>query len=124
MISHSCLLVGCAHFSPSCAFLRHRYDTRYAAKVNGSLGYADTAAGEGNEGVLMEQFGFPALKKLGLKTIAMVYAFAPALYQKHASIPHSRLHSHTSTRSFIHTPTHRNVFAYTEKHVHTYQLGM
>eukprot|EP00040_Diaphanoeca_grandis_P003085 m.23715 g.23715 ORF g.23715 m.23715 type:complete len:316 (-) comp14320_c0_seq1:280-1227(-) len=45
----------------------------YAAKINGSLGYADTAAGEGLEGLLMEEYGFPALKSMGLRTIAMVY---------------------------------------------------
>jgi hypothetical protein len=45
----------------------------YAAKNNGSLGYANTKAGEGEHGYMMEQFGFPALKQLGLKTIAMVY---------------------------------------------------
>lgn len=39
----------------------------------GSLGYADTAAGEGNAGIYMEKYGFPALKSMGLKTIAMVY---------------------------------------------------
>lgn len=45
----------------------------YAAKTNGSLGYATTSAGEGLDGALMERFGFPALKKMGLTTIAMVY---------------------------------------------------
>jgi hypothetical protein len=45
----------------------------YAAKINGSLGYANTNAGEGKHGFLMEQYGFPALKEMGLKTIAMVY---------------------------------------------------
>ena len=45
----------------------------YALKPNGSLGYADTAAGEGLEGELMERAGFPALQQMGLRTIAMVY---------------------------------------------------
>ena len=45
----------------------------YAAKRNGSLGYADTTAGEGKDGVLMERYGFPALHRLGLKVLAMVY---------------------------------------------------
>lgn len=39
----------------------------------GSLGYADTSAGEGENGILMERYGFPALKALNLTTIAMVY---------------------------------------------------
>ena len=45
----------------------------YALKLNGSLGYATTSAGEGLSGELMERCGFPALKKMGLRTIAMVY---------------------------------------------------
>ena len=45
----------------------------YAAKRNGSLGYADTAAGEGKDGVMMERYGFPALQRMGIKTLAMVY---------------------------------------------------
>ena len=45
----------------------------YALKPNGSLGFADTAAGEGLEGELMERAGFPALQQMGLRTIAMVY---------------------------------------------------
>lgn len=36
----------------------------YALKHNGSLGYADTTAGEGLDGVGMELLGFPALQRL------------------------------------------------------------
>lgn len=35
-------------------------------------GYADTNAGEGLYGVLMEQYGFPALLSMNLTTIALV----------------------------------------------------
>lgn len=45
----------------------------FAVKHNGSIGFADTNAGEGLEGVLMAQYGFPALKKLNLTTLGMVY---------------------------------------------------
>jgi hypothetical protein len=46
----------------------------YALKHNGSLGYADTPAGEGNDGVLMERYGFPALRQLNITAItALVY---------------------------------------------------
>jgi hypothetical protein len=45
----------------------------YALKHNGSLGYADTSAGEGNDGVLMERYGFPALRRLNITATALVY---------------------------------------------------
>jgi hypothetical protein len=59
----------------------------YALKPNGTLGYADTAAGEGLEGELMERCGFPALKKMGLKTIAMVYVTHNAAIAKMLADP-------------------------------------
>jgi hypothetical protein len=59
----------------------------YALKPNGSLGYADTAAGEGLEGELMERCGFPALKRMGLTTIAMVYVTHQAAIQKMLANP-------------------------------------
>ena len=56
---------------------------QYALKLNGSLGYADTAAGEGLEGEIMEKFGFPALKKMGLKTIgACFFMFISVIFIK------------------------------------------
>lgn len=58
-----------AHFHPGLKMA----GSAYAAKVNGSLGYADTTAGEGKAGWLMETYGFPALKNLGYKPMAMVY---------------------------------------------------
>ena len=45
----------------------------YALKPNGSLGYASTAAGEGLYGDIMEDFGFSAMRALGLQPVAMVY---------------------------------------------------
>lgn len=45
----------------------------YALKHNGTLGYADTAAGEGLDGVLFERFGFPALRSLNITATALVY---------------------------------------------------
>ena len=45
----------------------------YALKHNGSLGYATTTAGEGLYGDVMEHYGFPALKALGLRTMGMMY---------------------------------------------------
>jgi len=45
----------------------------YALKHNGTLGYADTPAGEGTNGVLMERFGFPALRTLNVTATALVY---------------------------------------------------
>jgi hypothetical protein len=45
----------------------------YALKHNGSLGYATTTAGEGLYGDVMEAYGFPALKQLGIPTLAMTY---------------------------------------------------
>ena len=37
----------------------------YAAKRNGTLGFATTSQGEGEHGELMEKYGFPALKRMG-----------------------------------------------------------
>lgn len=46
----------------------------YALKQDGSLGYANTTAGEGLYGQYMEQYGFPALQQLNLSNIlAMIY---------------------------------------------------
>jgi hypothetical protein len=45
----------------------------YALKHNGSLGLADTAAGEGLYGALMETYGFPALRAMNLTALAMTY---------------------------------------------------
>jgi hypothetical protein len=59
----------------------------YALKLNGSLGYATTSAGEGKSGELMERCGFPALKKMGLRTIAMVYVTHFAAIKKMLSDP-------------------------------------
>jgi hypothetical protein len=60
---------------------------QYALKLNGSLGYANTAAGEGLAGEVMERLGFPALKKMGLKTIAMVYVTHDAAIRTMLSNP-------------------------------------
>ena len=59
----------------------------YALKPNGSLGYADTKAGEGVAGELMERCGFPALKRMGLRTIAMVYVTHTAAIKKMVANP-------------------------------------
>jgi hypothetical protein len=61
----------------------------YALKPDGSLGYADTTFGEGLHGDLMERYGFPALKAMGLKTIAMVYVTHEAAIQKMVASPQS-----------------------------------
>ena len=47
----------------------------YALKLNGSLGYASTSAGEATGGAQMESLGFPALRSLGLggSLLGMVY---------------------------------------------------
>jgi hypothetical protein len=45
----------------------------YALKHDGSLGYANTTAGEGLDGEGMEQLGFPALRALNLSVLGMTY---------------------------------------------------
>ena len=49
------------------------WTSAYALKHDSSLGYADTTHGEGLYGYYMEAYGFPALRKMGVPTLAMTY---------------------------------------------------
>ena len=63
----------------------------YALKANNaSLGYATTPAGEASYGIYMEQFGFPALRQLGINTsciYGMVYVTHSAAIAKMLNNP-------------------------------------
>ena len=63
----------------------------YALKANNaSLGYATTPAGEASYGVYMEQWGFPALRRLGINSsriFGMVYVTHSAAIAKMLSNP-------------------------------------
>ena len=61
----------------------------YAAKTNGSLGYADTSAGEGTNGALMEMYGWAAMHELNVTALALVYITHNAAITKILSSPQS-----------------------------------
>lgn len=59
----------------------------YALKPNGSLGYASTAAGEGLYGDIMEDYGFAAMRSIGVRPVAMVYVTHSAAIAKMLANP-------------------------------------